>query len=137
MATPDAAQAELAELRAVVSRAREQAQQITQAAQASRAGLRQEAERIRAERDRAERELRDDVRRGSVDPETRQLAEKLVRGEVSWRDVLTGDEGAELRSELGDQVETIVEELRATDSSFREAHDSTLRAAAELRAEGP
>lgn len=131
MAAQDAAHADLAELRTVVARAREQALQVSMAAKRARAGLQEEAARLREQREEAERGLREDVRRGEVDPDRRELAEQLDRGEVTWRDVLTGAAGAELRAEVGAQVEATVEELRATDPSFRDEHDATLRQAAE------
>ncbi len=131
MSGTDAVQADLAELRTIVLRAREQALEITLEAQQTRAGLREEAERIRAERERAERELREDVRRGAVPGDRRELAERLVRGDLTWRDLLTGEEGAEVRSDVGDRVQAVVEDLRASDTSFRDRHDAVLRMAHE------
>lgn len=125
--------AELAELRTTVMRAREQAMQITLAAQRARAGLAEQREQLRLERERAQQDLRDSLRNGELGPEQRALVERIERGETSWRDVMTGADGhrsaLDFRESFGDRLEQLVEQLRQADPQFRDEHDATLRAA--------
>ncbi|MFC4783644.1 hypothetical protein ACT8ZV_04170 [Nocardioides sp. MAHUQ-72] len=126
-------EAELAELRTVVLRAREQAMQVTLTAQRARAALQAERDRLRQQRDDSERALRDDLRAGRLDPGSRQVAERLERGETSWRAVLSGQDdersSSQFRESVGERTRAIVAELREHDPEFRRAHDTALEQA--------
>ncbi|HEU5038701.1 MAG TPA: hypothetical protein VFT70_16970 [Nocardioides sp.] len=130
--TDPRAEAELAELRTVVARAREQAMQITLAARRVRAEMAPLREQLRRQQEETDRAVRDALRNGELGPEQRALAERVVRGETTWHDVLTGADdhwtAVALREDVAADVEEVVAQLREADEDFRAEHDRLLRA---------
>lgn len=127
---------DLAELRTVVMRAREQALQITRAAQAARAQLQPQREQLRQELEQSRREVHDALRNGQLGPEQRALVERIERGETSWRAVASGQDehwsAVGFRESFGERLEQLVQDLRE-DPGFRDEHETVLRRADELR----
>lgn len=130
-------QADLAELRTIVMRAREQAQEITRAAQAARAQLQPQRDQLRQEREQSQREVRDAMRNGQLGPEQRAVVERIERGETTWRAVASGEDdhwsAVGFRESLGERLEALVEDLREHDPEFRDEHEAALRNAADVR----
>jgi hypothetical protein len=127
------ADAELAELRTIVARAREQAMATTSAMRRARAALAPMREQLERERAVAHQDLRNALRNGDLAAEQRALVERLTRGETTWREVLMGGDDHWSATALRDQLATglgeVVERLREQDDEFRAAHDRLLREA--------
>lgn len=127
---------DLAELRTVVARAREQAQALTREAKAGRAALQQQRDQLRAQRLKLEAEARTAYRTNQLGPEERALMQRIDRGETTWQAVASGADdhwtASRVRDDLGRQIEVQLEELRRDDPEFRAEHDATLRAAEQM-----
>ena len=130
------AEADLAELRTVVARAREQALQLTREARAGRAALQEQRAQLRAERERLEREALAAYRNGTLGHQERALVERIDRGETTWRAVAAGTDdhwtAAAVRESVGEQVEEQVEQLRAENPDFLRDHEAAIRLADEM-----
>lgn len=130
-------QADLAELRQIVNRAREQTHELTESIKAARAGLAEERARIQAERLRLETEARHAHRNGQLGHGERALVDRIDRGETTWQAVVNGTddhwtaEGA--RRELGEGVEAMVEDLRDNDPEFMREHERALEEQSSVR----
>lgn len=127
---------DLVELRTVVLRAREQALGLAQEAEAMKAELAELREQLAGERREEEQAVRDALRNGQLPPEQRALVERIERGETSWRAVVHGEDdhwsAQDFRTDLGDRLGALVEELRRDDPEFRAEHDQALADAAEV-----
>lgn len=130
------AEQDLAELRTVVARAREQAHQLAREARAGRAALQAQRAQLRAEREKLEGDARAAYRNGTLGHEERALMARIERGETTWTAVAHGTDdhwtAVGLRSAVGEQVEAEVEALRADDPEFLVEHEAALRSADEL-----
>ena len=133
---------ELAELRAVVAEAREQAVRLAESAEAAAAGLRAEREALERElrREREEQPtLEERLRAGQVPPEHRALAERIVRGETTLDDVVHGRDlhptAQAYRQEAGRQVRETLEELLEADREFAEQYQTAQAEEARVIAE--
>lgn len=128
---------DLAELRTIVARAREQALQIARTAQAARAQLQPERDQLRRQREQVQQELRDAHRLHQLGPEQRALMDRIERGETSWRAVASGQDdhwsAVGFRESFGERLEQLVEEMREEDPEFRQEHEETIRAAEQVR----
>lgn len=129
------AEQDLAELRTVVARAREQAFRVTREAQAGRAALAEARDRAREQREGLEREALAALRNGTLGHEDRALMERIDRGDTTWQAVSHGTDdhwtARGLRDRVGEQVEDLLGELRE-DPDFRMEHEAALRAADEM-----
>lgn len=129
------AEQDLAELRTVVARAREQAHEVAREARAGRAALAEARAQVRAQREALEREARSALRHGTLGHEERALMERIDRGETTWEAVSHGTDdhwtARGLRERVGEQVEDVLQDLRE-DPEFRVEHDAALRAADEM-----
>ncbi|MDN4162856.1 hypothetical protein [Nocardioides abyssi] len=127
---------DLAELRTVVLRAREQALGLAREAEAMKAELSRMREELVRERREEEQAARDALRNGQLPPEQRALVERIERGETTWRAVVHGEDdhwsAQDFRTDLGGRLEDLVQELRETDPEFRAEHDQALADAAEV-----
>lgn len=124
------AQDELAELRTATARLREQTAAITREMHEARDKLRSERERLRRERLEEERRSAEAHRRGELPPERAAVAQRVERGETTWRDVVSGrDEHSSaraFRAVFAREVEVAVQDLRDDDPEFRAEHDEAL-----------
>jgi uncharacterized protein (DUF3084 family) len=112
----------LAELRTLVTRARDEAESVRRGAEIQRDALRGELEQARAEREEAQRAFRDAHRNGQLDPDARALARRLEDGETSWEAVAHGQDDhwtARVRRErvIGEVTEA-VETMTLLDPEF-------------------
>jgi type IV secretory pathway VirJ component len=128
---------DLAELRTVVARAREQALALTREAKAGRAALQQQRDQLRTQRLKLEAEARTAYRADQLGHEERALMQRIERGETTWQAVASGADdhwtASRVREAVGEQVEVELEELRRDDPEFRAEHDATLLAAEQMK----
>lgn len=133
---------DLAELRAVAARAREQADEVAERAEAVAAGLRAERESLERELRREQWEqpsLEERLRQGQVPPEHRALAERIVRGETTLDDVLHGRDlhptAQAYRQEAAVRARETLDELLASDPEFAEQYETAQAEEARVIAE--
>ena len=130
MSAADRAQADLAELRTVVMRAREQAMGLAREARAGRAALAEARQQLRTERERLERDALAAYRNGQLEPQDRALVKRIDDGDTTWAAVAHGTDdhwtAQATREQVGEQIEETLEEMRAEDPEFLVEHETTI-----------
>lgn len=113
---------DLAELRTVVLRAREDLTRLTSELREATRALAPELEQARRERLEAEREFLEAFRNGQLEPGQRDLARRLDRGETTWERIAHGEDqdptAVRFREQAGEELAATVATLRTLDPDF-------------------
>lgn len=119
---PGPGEQDLAELRTVVLRAREDLARLTADLREATRALAPELEQARRERLQAERDFLEAHRDGRLAPELRDLARRIDRGETSWERIAHGEDqdptAVRFREQAGEELVATVATLRTLDPEF-------------------
>ncbi len=125
MARDEALRARMAQLRSQVGTFREETAAFREQTERAKTELRPRAEKARADRAEAMVELRRDFADRRVPEEDRALISRVLGGETTWYDVLSGiDEhptAVDYRARLGAEFSHGVEQLAADDEDLAQA----------------
>lgn len=125
MGRNEALRAHMAQLRSQVSAFREETAAFREQMERLKTELRPRAERASADRSEAMEELRRDFADKRVPEEDRALIARVLGGETTWHDVLSGiDEHAtavDYRNRFGAEFSRSVEQLAADDEDLAQA----------------
>lgn len=92
MSTSHRRESEMAELRTVVARLREETAAFRDRMERTKADLQPQAERARADREQAMADLRHAYDNNQLPAEERALVRRVTDGETAWRAVFTGED---------------------------------------------
>lgn len=115
MARSQRRESDMAELRTMVARLRNDNAAFRDRMERAKADLQPRVERARADREQAMAELRDDYNNGQVPAEDRALIRRIMQGETTWRAVFTGEDdhwtAVDYRERFGGELAAGVDEL--------------------------
>lgn len=133
MAPSEALTTQMPQLRSQASRLRQEAAVFRDRMEQAKAQLQPRADQARAEREEATRQLRRDLQEGAVEAADRALLARVVGGETTWHDVMSGadahpaatDYRARFTARFRDALERLVEADEDLSRDVREVRQAS------------